>query len=96
MSLGSNGVNRAHSMQKILTRRCGTNFCVNMVHRVSCSDETMPNAPKHYKMHENLSFGSNGADKLRSFRKFLRDFVAQTFSLIAPTSSAPFAPSLGQ
>ena len=50
-------------------RLCGTNFCINMLHRVSCSDETVPNAPKHYKMHENLSFGSNGANKLRLLRK---------------------------
>ena len=51
------------------TQLCGTNFCINMLHRVSCSDETVPNAPKHYKMHEDLSFGSNGADKLRLLRK---------------------------
>ena len=50
-------------------RLCGTNFCINMLHRVSCSDETVPNAPKHYEMHENLNFGSIGADKLRLLRK---------------------------
>ena len=47
----------------------GMNFCINMLLRVPCSDETVPNAPKHYKMHKNLSFGSNGADKLRLLRK---------------------------
>ena len=54
---------------KKLTQLCGTNFCINMLHRVSCSDETVPNAPKHYEMHENLNFGSIGADKLRLLRK---------------------------
>jgi len=29
MSLGSNGVDREHSLQKILTRHRGTNFCIN-------------------------------------------------------------------
>ena len=69
MTLGSNGVDRVHSLWQIQTRLCGTNFCINVLHRVSCSDEMVPNAPKHYKMHENLNFGSNGADKLRLLRK---------------------------
>ena len=29
MSLGSNGVDRERSLQKILTRHRGTNFCIN-------------------------------------------------------------------
>jgi len=29
MSLGSNGVDREHSLQKILTRHHCTNFCIN-------------------------------------------------------------------
>ena len=69
MSLGSNGVDRARSLQKILKQLYGTNFCNNMLHRVSCRDKMVSNAPKHYKMHVNLSFGSNGADNLRSLRK---------------------------
>ena len=27
---------------------------------VSCSNETLPNAPKHYETHTNMSLGSNG------------------------------------
>ena len=38
-------------------------------HRVSCSYETIPNAPKHYATHENMSLGSNGVDWVRSLRK---------------------------
>ena len=33
-----------------------------VLHRVSYSYETIPNAPKHYATHQNMSFGSNGAD----------------------------------
>ena len=55
-----------------------------VLHRVSCSYETIPNASKHYATHQNMSFGSNGVDWVRSLRKTRRDFVAQTFALIAP------------
>ena len=33
-----------------------------LLHRVSWSYEMIPNAPKHYTMHQNISLGSNGAD----------------------------------
>ena len=31
----------------------------------SCSYETIPNAPKYYEKHRNISSGSNGVDQLR-------------------------------
>ena len=31
-----------------------------VLHRVSYSTETLPNAPKYYEMHQNMSLGSNG------------------------------------
>ena len=34
-------------------------------YRVSCSDETIPNASKRYATHQNMSLGSNGADWVR-------------------------------
>jgi len=37
-----------------------------VLHRVSCSYETMPNAPKHYATHQNMSLGSNVVDWVRS------------------------------
>jgi len=40
-------------------------------HQVSCSNETIPNAPKYYEMHRNISFGSNGVDWVRSLSKIL-------------------------
>jgi hypothetical protein len=37
--------------------------------RVSCSYQTIPNAPKHYGTHQNISLGSNGVDQMRSLQK---------------------------
>ena len=31
-----------------------------VLHRVSCSKEMIPNAPKHYETHQNMSLESNG------------------------------------
>jgi hypothetical protein len=31
-----------------------------VLQQVSCSYETIPNTPKYYKTHRNISFGSNG------------------------------------
>ena len=55
-----------------------------VLQQVSCSYETIPNAPKYYETHRNISFGSNGVDWVHSLRKTRRDFVARTFALIAP------------
>ena len=54
-----------------------------VLRRVSCSNETLPNAPKYYETHQNMSLGSNGVVRVRSLRKFRCDFVAKTFALIA-------------
>ena len=40
-----------------------------ILHRVSGSYETIPNAAKHYATHQNMSLGSNGVDLLRSLQK---------------------------
>ena len=76
MSLGSNGVGRVHSLRKIPKRLHGTNLCINCtcsnhLHRLSCSNETLPNAPKYYETHQNMRLGSNGVDRVRSLRKIL-------------------------
>ena len=55
-----------------------------VLHKVSCSYETIPNAPKHYETHQNMSLGSNGVDQVRSLQKIQCDFVARTFVLIEP------------
>ena len=73
MSLGSNGVDRVRSLRKITTRLRGTNFCNNGTsspcsHWISCSYETIPNAPKDYETHKNMSVGANGVDRVRSLQ----------------------------
>ena len=40
-----------------------------VLHRVSCSYETIENAPKPYETHQNMSLGSNGVDQVRLLRK---------------------------
>ena len=40
-----------------------------ILHRVSCSYETIPNASQHFATHQNMSLGSNGVDWVRSLRK---------------------------
>ena len=156
MSLGSNWVDWARSVQKIPTWLRGTNFCINcssshcfasslmwlrndpkctqtlcnapkheftvqwgglcafvakkyrcdlmarpfvliapvhpVLHRVSCSYETIPNAPKHYAKHQNMCLGSNGVDWVRSLRKLLT-WLRGTNFYISCTSSHGFASS---
>ena len=52
MSLESNGVGRVHSLRKI-PERLHAQTCAliapvqTVLHRVSCSNKTLPNAPKH-------------------------------------------------
>jgi len=40
-----------------------------VLHRVSCSYEMIPNAPKHYETHQNMSLGFNGVDQVHLLRK---------------------------
>ena len=40
-----------------------------VLHRVSCSNETLANAPKYYEMHQNMCLRSNGLDRVRSLQK---------------------------
>ena len=158
MSLGSNGMDRVRSLQKITTWLRGTNFCINftssprfapsfmqlwndpkctqtlrnapkhefrvqwdglsaffvknlqcdfvartfalsapvhsVLHQV-CSYETIPNAPKHYETHQNLSLGSNGVDQVCSLRK-ITTWLRGTNFCINCTSSPRFTPSFMQ
>ena len=55
-----------------------------VLQQVSCSDETIPNAPKYYETDRNISLGSHGVDWVRCCEKSRRDFMARTFALIAP------------
>ena len=55
-----------------------------VLHRVSCSYETIPNAPKHYATHQNKSLGSNEVDWVLRCEKSQRDCMARPCALIAP------------
>ena len=63
-----------------------------VLHQVPCSYETIPNAPKHYGTHQNMSSGSNGVDWVRSLRKIPKRLCGTKFCNNC-TSSARFAPS---
>src|SRR6185503_5893380 len=63
-----------------------------VLHRVSKGNQTVPNAPKWYEMHQNISLGSNGLDRVRSLRKILTRLCGTNFC----TSSAHFAPSFAR
>ena len=65
MSLGSNGVDvHCEKFQNdFMAQTCALIAPVQPVlQRVSCSNETLPNAPKHYETHQNMSLGSNVVD----------------------------------
>src|SRR6185369_15964853 len=66
-----------------------------VLHRVSCSYETIPNAPKHYATHQNMSLGSNGVDWVCSLRK-ISTLLRGTSLCINCTSSHYFASSFMQ
>ena len=59
-----------------------------VLQQVSCSCETIPNAPKYYETHQNISLGSNGVDRVYSLRKILMRLRGTNFC----TSSARFPP----
>ena len=91
-------MDRVHSLRKIRTRHRGTNFSIIapfqlILHRVSWSNEMVPNAPKHYETQQKLSLGSNGVDQVRSLQKHPTQLCGTNFC-INWTSSAHFALSL--
>ena len=66
-----------------------------ILHQVLCSNERLPNAPKHYETHQNMSLGSNGVDLVRSLPEIPMR-VRGSYFCINCTSSAYFAPSFMQ
>ena len=66
-----------------------------VLHPVSCSYEMIPNAPKHFAMHQKMSFLSNGVDQVRSLRKNTM-WIRGTNFCINCTNSPRFAPSFMQ
>ena len=71
MSLGSNGVDQVRSLRKIQCDFVARTLVLiepvqYVVQQVSCSYGTIPNEPKYYEMHQNISLGSNSVDWVRS------------------------------
>jgi hypothetical protein len=100
ISLGSNGVDWVRSLWKILMWLRGTNFWINctsspILHRVSGSYETIPNAAKHYETHQNMSLRSNGVDHVHLLGK-ITTWLCGTNFCINCTSSVCFATSFMQ
>ena len=56
----------------------------HILHRVPCSIETLPNAPKCYETHQNMSLESNWVDRVCSLRKIPMRLRGKNFALIAP------------
>jgi len=87
MSLGSNGVDRVHSLQKIPTRLRGTNFCTSS-ERFTQSFARQPNGRKCTKMVRNVPKHEFRVQwgRLVAFvaKKIRLDFVARTFALVRP------------
>src|SRR6185312_6373742 len=55
-----------------------------ILRRVSCSNEMVPDAPKHYETQQKMSLGPMGSIGCVRCENIRRDFVARTFALIAP------------
>jgi len=89
MSLRSNGWIGFVRCQKLRCDFVARTFALiapvqPVLHRVSCSNETIQNAPNHYEMHQSLSLGSNGESGAFVAKNFRCDFIAQNCPLIAP------------
>ena len=97
IAIGSNGVDWLFSLRKIPMWLRGTNFSNNclvhpVLHRHSCSYETIPNAPKYYETDWYIYLGSTRVDWVCSLRKIAM-WLRGTNFCINCTSSARFAPS---
>jgi len=100
ISLGSNCVDQVRWLRKITTWLRDTNFCINCTSSVCFATSFMqlwivPNTPKYYETHRNISFGSNGVDWVRSLRK-IPTLLRGTNFCINCTSSPCFAPRFMQ
>ena len=97
MRLGSNGVDWVRSLWKHQTRLCGSNFCNNctvrpILHRVYSRNKMLPNAPKHYETHHNMSLGSDAVDWVDLLQRILLQLCGLNFCFNC-NSSAWFEPS---
>src|SRR6185312_3478577 len=52
-----------------------------ILHRVSCSNKMVQNAPKHYETHQNMSLGSDGVDRVDLLQKILMQLCGLNFCI---------------
>jgi len=64
-----------------------------ILHRVWCGNEILPNAPKHYETHQNMSLGSDGVDWADLVQKILTQLFGLNFCINCNSSSC-FEPSI--
>src|SRR6185437_8011230 len=86
ISLGSHGVDRVLSLQKIPTRLRGTNFCT-CSERFASSFVRQPNGRKNTQMvrnDQNMSLGTNGVHRVGSSRKILTRLRGTNFCTFGP------------
>ena len=100
ITLGSNGVIGCVRCEKSRCDFVAQTFALiapihPILHQVSCSNETIPNAPKYYKTYWNITLGSNGVDRVRPLRK-IPMWLRGTNFCINCTNSSRFAPSFMQ
>ena len=74
--------------EKNPTRLRGTHFCTSLAH-FALSFIRQPNGPKWYEMHQNMSLGSHGVDRVLSLPKIPTRLRGTNFC----TSSERFTPS---
>ena len=66
-----------------------------ILHQASSNNETIPNARKHYKTHQNISLRSNGMNRVCSLRIIPPRLLGTNYCIIC-TSLACFAQSFTQ
>ena len=55
-----------------------------VLHPVLLGNQTVPNAPKYYKTHQNMSLCPKGSIRCVRCEKLWRDFMARTFPPLRP------------
>ena len=64
-----------------------------ILHRVYCRNKMLPNAPKHYETHHNMSLGSDAVDWADLLQRILLQLCVLNFCINC-NSSAWFEPSI--
>ena len=100
MSVWSYGVDRCSRSEKLRSDFVARTFALiapvqPVLYWLYFRNKRIPNAPKNYEMHQNMSLWSYGVDRVRSLREILKRLRGTNFCINC-TSSAHFAPSFVQ